>query len=270
MAEHHLTAKQVDRFWSRVDKTNTCWEWRSIKGRNHYGRFHVGGIDYAAHRVAWIITNGPIPTGLFICHHCDNKACVRPDHLFLGTASENSIDASLKGRNVMQSRPECSSLNGPNKYRPKGEEHGASKLTVAAVQFIRSSYPQQSARYLADRFGVHPSSIIRVVSGKLWRHVNGEVSAENDNSLSGRLAKAEAALATLQAQVTALVMKIDECLPAVASASVMSYIHGARYTGPTFGEELKGMFISLGLTPVNMQISEAERQSWPRPQETQG
>lgn len=86
------------RFWSKVQKTDDCWLWRATRFPKGYGQIKIKGRRRLAHRVAWELTNGPIPDGLQVCHHCDNPPCVRPDHLFLGTQSDNIQDAVSKGR----------------------------------------------------------------------------------------------------------------------------------------------------------------------------
>lgn len=86
------------RFWKKVDKTDTCWEWIGAIAGRRYGCFWDGRRLVYAHRVAYEIAYGPIPDGLDVLHHCDNPRCVRHDHLFLGTHQDNMDDMMIKGR----------------------------------------------------------------------------------------------------------------------------------------------------------------------------
>ena len=110
-------------FWSKVDKRgpDDCWEWTGAISTSGYGHIGLDGKARRGHRVAWQLTNGGIPDGLCCCHHCDNRKCCNPNHLFLGTVADNNRDCEEKGRG----------------NHPRGENHGRAKLTVMDVQFIR-------------------------------------------------------------------------------------------------------------------------------------
>lgn len=94
------TITTEERFWAKVDRGNLngCWPWLGRLDKDGYGQFKMDGKTKRAHRVAWALSNGPVPKGICVCHKYDMPACCNPDHLFLGTASDNVHDAMEKGR----------------------------------------------------------------------------------------------------------------------------------------------------------------------------
>ena len=86
-----------ERFWEKVDKSGDCWKWIAhlLKG---YGRFRLNNKTWSAHRVSWTLHYGEIPEGMCVLHRCDNPGCVNPEHLFLGTRTDNMKDRDQKGR----------------------------------------------------------------------------------------------------------------------------------------------------------------------------
>lgn len=145
------------RFWEKVSKTDGCWLWTASLTRGGYGQFSPRkGVIRRAHRIAWLLVNGPVPDGLWVLHRCDTPACVRPDHLFLGTPKDNHADMEAKGRaNV-----------------PQGSARPQARLSEADVLAIRAERSTGvTGAELARRYGVHRSSIYHICQRDHWRHV---------------------------------------------------------------------------------------------------
>jgi hypothetical protein len=166
---------QAQRFWrtfALIDKGPGCWEWPGPRNREGYGLVHVlrDGKDSSttASRMFWELTNGPIPEGSDVCHHCDNPPCLRPEHLFLGTHAENIRDAQKKGRVPIRVPPLRNGRAGV-----RGENSWCAKLTDHLVAQIREAYASGDflMRELAERHGVDLGTVSRVINRKLWRHV---------------------------------------------------------------------------------------------------
>jgi hypothetical protein len=152
------------RFWQYVRKTETCWLWTGATREWGYGVLFlekIGGISHTerAHRLSWQMHRGPIPSGLFVCHHCDVPACVNPEHLFIGTCADNNQDMAAKDR--------CDRVK-----RPKGELHGNAVLTEKIVLRIRREYrPNVPLRVYAERYGTSLQTIWSIVHRKGWKHI---------------------------------------------------------------------------------------------------
>lgn len=147
------------RFWSKVSVSPSaaCWEWLAGRTASGYGVFTPAlGKWQRAHRYIWEREHGPIAPGLCVCHACDNRACVNPAHLFLGTHADNAADRVAKGRGGA----------------PTGEINGQAKLTLETAVAIRGLYAERrlSQRAIAARFGVTQTTVSRVVRGASWAH----------------------------------------------------------------------------------------------------
>jgi hypothetical protein len=157
-----------ERFWDKAHKTEGCWNWISSKHRNGYGYICVVRRSRLAHRVAWELTNGPIPAGLLVLHRCDNRRCVRPDHLFLGTQADNLRDMDAKGRR--------------RNADVRGEKNPAAKLTALQAQEVRLRYqPRVMTRSrLAVEYGVSKALIDKILSNDVWADVIEVAKGDGD------------------------------------------------------------------------------------------
>lgn len=153
------------RFWKRVDRRGPlyphmktrCWLWSAAKNSCGYGNIVIRRKSKVAHRVCWNLEFGTIPSGLMVLHRCDDRACVRPSHLFLGTNQDNMDDMHRKGRG----------------NRSKGERHLSAKLIKSSVVEIRHKYATggYTLTELGIAYGVCFATIHAIVKRKTWKHV---------------------------------------------------------------------------------------------------
>lgn len=179
----------VRRFWNRVNKRGPvprhapglgrCWVWDRGCTAGGYGRLHVNGEEVYAHRLSWTMAYGAIPADKpCVCHHCDNPACVRPSHLWVGTKGDNLRDMAAKGRSGATVHPERYPKGDqhPSRLHPetrlRGESNGNSRLSEADVREIRKrSNMGEIQGSIAAAVGVHQRTIGRIVRGETWKHV---------------------------------------------------------------------------------------------------
>lgn len=141
----------AERFAEKVCITARCHEWTGHLMPNGYGQFHANGKTAYAHRIAWELKNGPIKIGTYVLHKCDNRKCVNPEHLFLGSFADNMADMVAKRRQA------------------HGTRNGKAKLTEVDVVDIKSG--SLSQRLAAAKFGVSQATISMIRNGHTWKFV---------------------------------------------------------------------------------------------------
>lgn len=157
-----MTEKEKERFFSKIAATadpERCWMWMAGKYTQGYGSFGLNHPRrrYSAHRLSWEIFKGPIPEGMCVLHRCDVRACVNPDHLFLGTRADNMADMYAKGRGTRH-----------------GSENPMALLTEPAVLQIRAACAAGRRGTQKEQAGIHgvsPVTISGIVNRSRWTHI---------------------------------------------------------------------------------------------------
>lgn len=166
---------EIDRFWSKVNKTDNtedCWTWNASTRAKGYGAFCYlkdgQTINGRGHRYSYEIHIGVIPDGLFVLHRCDNPSCVNPNHLFLGTNQDNVNDMMRKGRHVSGG----TYAKDKAKYN-RGSKHFNAKLTEDIVRSIRQEYIPNKIGYikLAKKYNITVSHATLIIKNKIWKSI---------------------------------------------------------------------------------------------------
>lgn len=163
MPKRYSEAERIEAFWSHVDKShgeNSCWNWQAGVNPDGYGMMGWGKNAVGTHRIAWMLTNGEIPSDLRVLHSCDNRKCCNPHHLFLGTQIINIADMVFKDRHI------------------KGVSSPQHKLTELEVKEIRKRYKAGGIthRQLASEYKVNASTITNCITHVNWKHILEEES----------------------------------------------------------------------------------------------
>jgi hypothetical protein len=155
LAEVHETVLRLFAAKHTPGSPDDCWEWQGEITRRGYGRVGNHAHRMSAHRLALLLVINELPADMLVCHRCDNRKCVNPGHLFLGSAKENTADMMRKGR------------------KPMGVASHNAKLTEEDVAFIRKNFKSRDRQFsqhaLARRFGVGQTTIRRILAGTSWR-----------------------------------------------------------------------------------------------------
>ena len=144
----------IKRFWKKVNKTkNGCWEWSGCKWKSGYGQIKVRGKRWKAHRMSFLIHHGYLDETLCVLHKCDNRACVRPDHLYQGTKGNNAEDCVNRERTA------------------RGTKNALAKLTEPIVAEMRRQYAKRTAISISKQYDVSCGTACNAIYGKTWKHV---------------------------------------------------------------------------------------------------
>ncbi len=162
-----MNKKDIDRFESKIDKSGDCWEWTRSLDISGYGVFAIKHENYKAHRISYELYKGKIPKDMLVCHSCDNRKCVNPEHLFPGTNKDNNHDMIKKGR-----------ARYPGTDKTKGESNGRAILSKDKVLEIRERWKLDKDAYSENGFcilfsslyGVSKSQIYRIIKNQQWRN----------------------------------------------------------------------------------------------------
>jgi predicted XRE-type DNA-binding protein len=169
--ELELNSVDLERFWNKVEVKgeDDCWNWVRRLSEDGYGQYTFHGSSQIASRVSYFIHHGPFEKKLFVCHSCDNRKCVNPNHLWLGTHQDNMDDMVNKKRSISH----------------KGENNLTAKLKKEDIVKIRELFAQNSftQRELAVIYNVSASNISIIVQGMTWKDEGGPITNLGTNTI---------------------------------------------------------------------------------------
>lgn len=201
----------AERFWPKVDKESgpvhpihgQCWIWTgAIDKDSGYGKFGIeggrGGKHTTAHRASYLLNIGPLTDEQVACHHCDNRSCVRPDHIFAGTQQDNIDDMHAKGRAAI------------------GERSGQAVLAEADVLKIRELRANgESLADVASKFGISDATVWDIEIGRRWSHVGGPLGRRKKIVITDAMAEDIRALRAAGATARDIAKRIGVSMRAV-------------------------------------------------------
>lgn len=154
MKPRYSPEQSARRFWARVDRSSGphgCWPFRGCTGSDGYGAATFNGVLFGAHRLSFALSIDAIPDGLWVLHKCDNRICVNPLHLFLGTVQDNNADMFSKGRN--HSLPRRNQMNQPK--LSDDQRQGVVRMSCAG---------RWTHREIGERFGIRKQSVAKIIA----------------------------------------------------------------------------------------------------------
>jgi hypothetical protein len=152
--------KDIVRFYSKINNSiddKKCWIWNAYKDDDGYGKFSILGKTRKAHQFSYEYYHGPIPFGMCVCHTCDNRSCVNPNHLFLGTQQDNTKDRNSKNRQI------------------KGSNHPHANLTEQLIwEMLNLIYSGElnSVKEISNKYNISNTNVYRILSKKAWNHIS--------------------------------------------------------------------------------------------------
>lgn len=162
MPRKYTPEERIAAFWSKVDKSggpDACWEWTGSINQSGYGNLQIATpAGQLAHRISFELAHGPFPVDLHVLHTCDNRRCVNPAHLYLGTEADNARDRVQRGRS--------------NGHLRAGSRNGKSRLTLEQALEICRLYAETDLFQweIAEQFGISQVQVDDIVSGISWSH----------------------------------------------------------------------------------------------------